>query len=564
MCCLASSNFYLNGINGPVNFSQCSSDIAVIVRLTIKILKAETNMYSFHDIAKVCSKIEPVSDDDDGLEDDTSTDHSDNQSDRILEEYTLNNNNNNNNNVNIRGTERNFKGRDNLSFTERTATSEIPSLSDDLSISQRGQPSVDNTTAVGCVLVSAGTIEAESVNGQVTASVYENGGLEALRCDGSSAAYDQELYANNIDARTIPPHNAALDGDRESLYRSVWFAGDDQKIYAKNGVEPRTWAPQHHALPEADHESLYRSVWFAGDDQRIYAKQIEQRTIPAEQNALPQRLRGDQSNTHRKMPYVLMATKGEFSSCEELYAFNGTHRSLTLYEMGIQRKSCCHCPCHIPTPSYVLAPELKSQRPSVIMVPAKRQAVFSDPSSKIESVAQRLHAEKASLTRDMDYAEVVAQSDSSDDDENEKQEKYFRVNLDGTTARFKLTKEDWERIPINTFPSGGRLLSGDWTRIFLSKVKESNPWCSLRFKNNHVRSENSRKIHSAVFFRGGAECKRPECNVKVRFVIRKERGKHVEVTYVGNVCHSSNPGGSDATNGRKRRQGGCARKPSNI
>ena len=100
-------------------------------------------------------------------------------------------------------------------------------------------------------------------------------------------------------------------------------------------------------------------------------------------------------------------------------------------------------------------------------------------------------------------------SDSSDDDENGKRDKYFRKEIDGTTARFKLSKEDWARIPINTFPSGGRLLSGDWTRIFLSKVKESNPWCSLRFKNNHVRSENSRKIHSAVFFRGGAECKRP-------------------------------------------------------
>ena len=139
-------------------------------------------------------------------------------------------------------------------------------------------------------------------------------------------------------------------------------------------------------------------------------------------------------------------------------------------------------------------------------------------------------------------------SDSSDGgDEDGKPEKYFRKNIDGTTARFKLTKEDWARIPINTFPSGGRLLSGDWTRIFLSKVKESNPWCSLRFKNNHVRSENSRKIHSAVFFRGGAECKRPECNVKVRFVIRKEKGKHVDVTYVGDVCHDSQPGVNDIT-----------------
>ena len=68
-----------------------------------------------------------------------------------------------------------------------------------------------------------------------------------------------------------------------------------------------------------------------------------------------------------------------------------------------------------------------------------------------------------------------------------------------------------------------------------------------------MRSENSRKIHSAVFFRGGAECKRPECNVKVRFVIQKERGKYVDVSYVGNVCHSSRPGVSDSAIRRNKR-----------
>ena len=153
-------------------------------------------------------------------------------------------------------------------------------------------------------------------------------------------------------------------------------------------------------------------------------------------------------------------------------------------------------------------------------------------------------------------------SDSSDESDNERKDKYFRRNIDGTTAKFKLTKDDWKRIPINSFPSGGRLLSGDWTRIFLSKVKESNPWCSLRFKNNHVRSENSRKIHSAVFFRGGAECKRPECNVKVRFVIRKEKGKYVEVTYVGNVCHRGQPSGSGVMNDRGRNK--RVRRPRSL
>lgn len=138
---------------------------------------------------------------------------------------------------------------------------------------------------------------------------------------------------------------------------------------------------------------------------------------------------------------------------------------------------------------------------------------------------------------------------SREDEDDEEEQSYFRVDIDGTTARFKLTKEDWARMPVKSFPSGGRLLSGHWTHIFASKVKESNPWCNVRFKNNHVRSANSRKIHSSVFFRGGAECKRPECNVKMKFVIREEYGNRVEVTYVGNVCHSDQPEGESHVTG---------------
>ncbi|PFX28144.1 uncharacterized protein LOC111326649 [Stylophora pistillata] len=226
-----------------------------------------------------------------------------------------------------------------------------------------------------------------------------------------------------------------------------------------------------------------------------------------------------------------------------------------------QKTRSCNCSCHaqnIPSRQYP-AVDSKNVRPSVIMVPVgwsnndpgmSHLPLEVDTSSyKLNSQNQGGHwSNRDGLSNSMDYSD---DSDSSDDDENGKRDKYFRKEIDGTTARFKLSKEDWARIPINTFPSGGRLLSGDWTRIFLSKVKDSNPWCSLRFKNNHVRSENSRKIHSAVFFRGGAECKRPECNVKVRFVIRKERGKHVEVTYLGNICHSSQPGVSDVTSDKR-------------
>ncbi|XP_078350047.1 uncharacterized protein LOC144634873 [Oculina patagonica] len=259
---------------------------------------------------------------------------------------------------------------------------------------------------------------------------------------------------------------------------------------------------------------------------------------------------GDQMDPKRsQQPYDMVSQ--EKASLYQMNTYGGTHRAMTTYEIGPQPRHTCGCSCHQTShgSSHIPAFGLRNERPSVIMVPASWNDSMS--AAKVESLA-RVDLQHREY-EDMD------DSDSSDEgDEDGKPEKYFRKNIDGTTARFKLTKEEWKRIPINTFPSGGRLLSGDWTRIFLSKVKESNPWCSLRFKNNHVRSENSRKIHSAVFFRGGAECKRPECNVKVRFVIRKEKGKHVDVTYVGDVCHNSQPGGSDVLSDRRRKR--CVRR----
>ena len=93
-------------------------------------------------------------------------------------------------------------------------------------------------------------------------------------------------------------------------------------------------------------------------------------------------------------------------------------------------------------------------------------------------------------------------------------------------------------MEITHFPGGGRLLGGAWTTIFKRGLHESNPWCNLRLKNNHVRKENSRKMISAPFFRGSGNCKRRECDMKFKMVIEEERGKYVEVTYTGNVCHN--------------------------
>ena len=127
----------------------------------------------------------------------------------------------------------------------------------------------------------------------------------------------------------------------------------------------------------------------------------------------------------------------------------------------------------------------------------------------------------------------LSQEVISDDEE----ERFFRFDLDGQKAKFKLTKREWELIDIKEFPSGGRLLGGAWTTIFKRGIRNSNPWCSLRFKNNHVRAANSRKMNSAPFFRGAGECKREECNMKLKLTIQEEKGKFVMVTYTGNVCH---------------------------
>ncbi|XP_068694985.1 uncharacterized protein [Montipora foliosa] len=449
-------------------------------------------MFSLNEITSVCPKVETLSDEGECDGDDTRSNHSDGQTDRMSEEFPLDN---------------------------KTALH---------------RKEIEDTTAENCITVTNG-----SMNRHDHESVTEQ---------------RDKISVNHSSISTSSAENRALSSEKTAgqIYTMV------PEAYQRCGQEGVFSA---RTITESKLET--RNDFF----QEAYANQIKSSKIP-QSTRVPEGFPNNQSSIYGAVASVPMVSKRNFPSYQGFYVYNGTHRSLTPYEMGIRRKPCCNCPCHIPTSSYVLAPEVTDQRPSVIMVPADGNEVFSDASSKVDTVSERRNMlERTNIPHVQQngiHMYEVGDTDSSDDDEDGRQEKYFRVNLDGTTARFKLTKEEWDRIPINTFPSGGRLLSGDWTRIFLSKVKESNPWCSLRFKNNHVRSENSRKIHSAVFFRGGAECKRPECNVKVRFVIRKERGKHVEVTYVGNVCHSSNPGGSDATNGRKRRQVRCGRTLSTL
>ncbi|XP_068716547.1 uncharacterized protein [Montipora foliosa] len=183
--------------------------------------------------------------------------------------------------------------------------------------------------------------------------------------------------------------------------------------------------------------------------------------------------------------------------------------------------NCSSCPKHCPRicqepqdafPSFTAFRE-KRQRPGVIMVPVSRNKKINE----------------AAVTH------VPLQPEDSFT--SKKEDRYFRKIMDKTKATFTLTESDWQMIIIKNFPSGGRLLGGDWTKIFHSKLKQSNPWCNLRFKNNHVRSENSRKRQSAPFFRGSGECKRPECGLKLKFYIQEEKGKYVDISYSGDICH---------------------------
>ena len=328
-------------------------------------------MYSLHDITKVCPKIECVSGDDGVHEEhETASNHSDDQMDRMSEEYPLENNN-----INMKDREHTFEN------ARITATGEEPSPSKDTSISLRGDISssstaVENTSARQPHVSGTGSTHGDSINGQPTVSVYRNVGLEPL----SNSENGQKVNARTNEPRKSPPGNFNPEREREASYRTVWIAGNDQKIYARTIQSPTT--PQHVTL-EGHNESLYRSVWTAGDDLKIYAKAIDPQTSPQ------QGLSNYQTNIYKEITYAPMASKGELLPYRDLNVYTDTHRSLTAYEMGILRKPCCNCSCHIPSLSSAIALELESQRPSVIMVPAKRDDMILNAPSQVGQILRK-------------------------------------------------------------------------------------------------------------------------------------------------------------------------------
>ena len=120
----------------------------------------------------------------------------------------------------------------------------------------------------------------------------------------------------------------------------------------------------------------------------IYANNVDfyERVFPR-QNGAPEGLPAYQSSIYGTMAYEPMPSKEEYSPYQALYG--GTHRALTAYEMGIPLKPCCNCPCHLPAAASSLVPAFGSrpQRPSVIMVPSKRNGAFWDATSKVTFIS---------------------------------------------------------------------------------------------------------------------------------------------------------------------------------
>ena len=116
--------------------------------------------------------------------------------------------------------------------------------------------------------------------------------------------------------------------------------------------------------------------------QEAYANDMTSRHI-SQPARLIEGFLDNQTSINQTVSFVPMVSKRAFLPFQDINAFSDTHRSLTSYEMSIQRKPGCNCPCHISTSPRVLASEVKIQRPSVIMVPAKRDDKISDASSKV-------------------------------------------------------------------------------------------------------------------------------------------------------------------------------------
>lgn len=229
--------------------------------------------------------------------------------------------------------------------------------------------------------------------------------------DGNTDTLSEEFPINNNTIQIkVSEYKTTTNGDT-SIHEGTTTNGrasyDNISISQSSGLYPEQATARHAGvsveIPQGQivnvyttaplyenggHEALYYSVRTADTvtgGQEIYANETDTYEMMVPQpNGAPEELPGYQSSIYGTLPYVPMTSTQQFSPYQGISLYSGTHRPLTAHEMGIQTKPCCNCPCHLPDSSHEPAFGLKSQRTSVIMVPADRNKNASyDATSKV-------------------------------------------------------------------------------------------------------------------------------------------------------------------------------------
>ncbi|MEQ2261025.1 hypothetical protein XENORESO_004556, partial [Xenotaenia resolanae] len=86
--------------------------------------------------------------------------------------------------------------------------------------------------------------------------------------------------------------------------------------------------------------------------------------------------------------------------------------------------------------------------------------------------------------------------------DKDNQSDYRRCNAGTRKFKIMITSKQWKKIKPK---HGGSQLIPPWTDTLYHKFMEKNPCCTLSFKYQHVKMNNSRKKKSP-FFHAAAKC----------------------------------------------------------
>lgn len=204
-------------------------------------------------------------------------------------------------------------------------------------------------------------------------------------CDSTTKSnmdnHDRVSISRQADTR-VSEDNSRVKLSKDHMGSSSEVSGE-QLMKAYTIASRVHESESHEALcsPSATF-SLERKMNSREVGREVYASDVTSRHI-AQPTRLIEGCLDNQTSIYQTVSVVPMVSTRAFVPFQDINAYNDTHRSLTSYEMSIQRKPGCNCPCHISTSPQVFAPEVKIQRPSVIMVPAKRDDKILHASSKV-------------------------------------------------------------------------------------------------------------------------------------------------------------------------------------